>query len=84
VLRELNDDVDRAVFDAYGWNDLAAELVGKPSATAPLPDQPAAQAAFAGANASKRCSTCGCCSARRGQKRLIRRRAPERQAGDPL
>src|SRR5690554_1591984 len=23
VLRELHDDLDRAVFDAYGWNDLA-------------------------------------------------------------
>ena len=44
VLRELHDDLDRAVFDAYGWNDLAAELVGKPGATTPLPDKPAAQA----------------------------------------
>lgn len=45
VLRELHDDLDRAVFDVYGWNDLAAELVGKPGATTPLPDKPAAQAA---------------------------------------
>jgi hypothetical protein len=45
VLRDLHDDLDRAVFDAYGWNDLAAELVGKPGATTPLPDKPAAQAA---------------------------------------
>jgi hypothetical protein len=45
VLRELHDDLDRAVFEAYGWNDLAAELVGKPGATTPLPDKPAAQAA---------------------------------------
>jgi len=45
VLSELHDDLDRAVFDAYGWNDLAAELVGKPGATTPLPDKPAAQAA---------------------------------------
>jgi hypothetical protein len=45
VLRELHDDLDRAVFDAYGWNDLAAELVGRPGATTPLPDKPAAQAA---------------------------------------
>jgi hypothetical protein len=44
VLRELHDDLDRAVFDAYGWNDLAAELVGKPGATTPVPDKPAAQA----------------------------------------
>ena len=45
VLRELHDDLDRAVFDAYGWNDLGAELVGRPGATTPLPDKPAAQAA---------------------------------------
>ncbi len=45
MLRELHDDLDRAVFDAYGWNDLAAELVGRPGATTPLPDKPAAQAA---------------------------------------
>jgi hypothetical protein len=45
VLRELHDELDRAVFEAYGWNDLAAELVGKPGATTPLPDKPAAQAA---------------------------------------
>ncbi|MFN8992988.1 MAG: DNA methyltransferase, partial [Pseudomonadota bacterium] len=45
VLRELHDGLDRAVFGAYGWNDLAAELVGKPGATTPLPDKPAAQAA---------------------------------------
>ncbi|MDZ7651281.1 MAG: type IIL restriction-modification enzyme MmeI [Burkholderiaceae bacterium] len=45
VLRELHDDLDRAVFAAYGWHDLAAELVGRPGATTPLPDKPAAQAA---------------------------------------
>ena len=45
VLRELHDALDRAVFEAYGWNDLAAELVGKPGATTPLPDKPEAQAA---------------------------------------
>jgi hypothetical protein len=43
ILRELHDDLDRAVFAAYGWNDLADELVGKPGATTPLPDKPAAQ-----------------------------------------
>ena len=43
ILRELHDDLDRAVFDAYGWSDLAAELVGKPGATTPLPDKPEAQ-----------------------------------------
>lgn len=45
VLRELHDDLDRAVFDAYGWNDLAEQLVGLPGATTPLPDKPEAQAA---------------------------------------
>jgi hypothetical protein len=44
VLRDLHDDLDRAVFDAYGWNDLAAELVGKPGATTPLPDKSTEQA----------------------------------------
>jgi hypothetical protein len=44
VLRELHDELDRAVFDAYGWNDLAAVLVGRPGATTPLPDKPAEQA----------------------------------------
>jgi len=45
VLRELHDALDTAVFEAYGWGDLAAELVGKPGATTPLPDKPEAQAA---------------------------------------
>lgn len=44
VLRELHDELDRAVFAAYGWGDLAAQLVGKPGATTPLPDKPEAQA----------------------------------------
>lgn len=44
VLRELHDELDGAVFDAYGWNDLAAELVGKPGATTPPSDKPATQA----------------------------------------
>ncbi|MBL8445680.1 MAG: class I SAM-dependent DNA methyltransferase, partial [Zoogloeaceae bacterium] len=44
VLRELHDALDTAVFEAYGWGDLAAELVGRPGATTPLPDKPAAQA----------------------------------------
>ncbi|MDX9718044.1 MAG: class I SAM-dependent DNA methyltransferase, partial [Thauera sp.] len=45
VLRELHDALDSAVFEAYGWSDLAAQLVGKPGATTPLPDKPEAQAA---------------------------------------
>ena len=44
VLRELHDELDRAVFAAYGWDDLAAQLVGKPGATTPLLDKPEAQA----------------------------------------
>lgn len=44
VLRELHDELDRAVFEAYGWGDLADALVGKPGATTPLPDKPAEQA----------------------------------------
>ena len=44
VLRELHDELDRAVFAAYGWDDLAAQLVGKPGATTPLPDKPEALA----------------------------------------
>jgi hypothetical protein len=45
VLGELHDSLDRAVFDAYGWNDLAAELIGKPGATTPRRERPTAQAA---------------------------------------
>jgi len=45
VLRELHDALDTAVFDAYGWADLAPALVGRPGATTPLPDKPAEQAA---------------------------------------
>ncbi|WP_090275447.1 class I SAM-dependent DNA methyltransferase [Halopseudomonas litoralis] len=44
VLRELHDELDSAVFAAYGWDDLAAQLVGRPGATTPLPDKPEAQA----------------------------------------
>jgi len=43
ILRELHDDLDRAVFTAYGWSDLADSLVGQPGATTPLPDKPTAQ-----------------------------------------
>ncbi|MDM8181021.1 class I SAM-dependent DNA methyltransferase [Marinobacter salarius] len=44
VLRGLHDELDRAVFDAYGWSDLADRLVGRPGATTPLPDKPTNQA----------------------------------------
>ncbi|MDZ7789935.1 MAG: hypothetical protein U5L08_05455 [Xanthomonadales bacterium] len=40
VLRELHDDLDRAVFHAYGWDDLAEKLVGRPGATTPGPKSP--------------------------------------------
>jgi len=39
VLRELHDELDRAVFEAYGWDDLADKLVGLPGATTPLPNK---------------------------------------------
>ena len=44
VLAQLHDELDAAVFDAYGWSDLAPALVGKPGGTTPYPDKPAAQA----------------------------------------
>lgn len=44
VLRELHDDLDRAVFAAYGWEDLGEKLVGRPGATTPWPEKPDDQA----------------------------------------
>ncbi len=41
VLGELHDELDRAVFAAYGWDDLAECLVGRPGALTPMPDKPA-------------------------------------------
>ncbi|NOY83089.1 MAG: hypothetical protein GXP31_18980 [Kiritimatiellaeota bacterium] len=41
VLAELHDELDRAVFTAYGWDDLAERLVGRPGALTPVPDKPA-------------------------------------------
>nr|WP_207148623.1 class I SAM-dependent DNA methyltransferase [Lamprobacter modestohalophilus] len=43
LLAELHDQLDTAVFAAYGWQDLAETLVGRPGATSPWPDKPAAQ-----------------------------------------
>ncbi|WP_338053487.1 class I SAM-dependent DNA methyltransferase [Rhabdochromatium marinum] len=43
LLRELHDQLDTAVFAAYGWQDLAKQLVGRPGATCPWPDKPADQ-----------------------------------------
>ncbi|MFI5461680.1 MAG: hypothetical protein ACHRXM_40360 [Isosphaerales bacterium] len=36
VLKEIHDDIDRAVFEAYGWSDLGEKLVGRPGATMPV------------------------------------------------
>lgn len=44
ILRELHDDLDRAVFAAYGWEHLGEVLVGRPGATTPLLDKPEEQA----------------------------------------
>ncbi|MEZ5445173.1 MAG: type IIL restriction-modification enzyme MmeI [Gammaproteobacteria bacterium] len=44
VLIDLHDQLDTAVFKAYGWSDLGEKLVGRPGATTPLPDLPAGQA----------------------------------------
>lgn len=43
VLRDLHDDLDRAVLEAYGWSDLVERLVGKPGATTPWPGRPQEQ-----------------------------------------
>jgi hypothetical protein len=45
VLKTLHDELDAAVFAAYGWDDLTAQLIGQPGATTPLSDKSAAQAA---------------------------------------
>lgn len=37
VLADLHDQIDRATLAAYGWDDLAPALVGKPGATLPSP-----------------------------------------------
>ncbi|WP_444679623.1 hypothetical protein [Halomonas sp. E19] len=44
TLLEDHDQLDHAVFEAYGWQDLADQLVGRPGATTPLPDKPDDQA----------------------------------------
>lgn len=45
VLKEIHDDIDRAVFAAYGWDDLIPALVGKPGATLPSDHKSEAQEA---------------------------------------
>lgn len=44
TLLEDHDKLDRAVFEAYGWPDLAGKLVGRPGATTPLPEKTNEQA----------------------------------------
>ena len=34
-VRGIHDELDRAVFEAYGWTDLIPAVVGKPGATTP-------------------------------------------------
>jgi len=45
VLKEIHDDIDRAVLAAYGWGDLEDTLVGKPGATTPSEHKSADQEA---------------------------------------
>jgi hypothetical protein len=45
ILKELHDEIDRAVLEAYGWLDLAPALVGKPGGTTPSPHKSADQEA---------------------------------------
>lgn len=44
LLAEYHDELDTAVFEAYGWTDLVEKLVGKPGATTPYSDKPTEQA----------------------------------------
>ncbi|WP_372423251.1 class I SAM-dependent DNA methyltransferase [Salinarimonas chemoclinalis] len=44
VLKDLHDSIDRAAFAAYGWEDLADHLVGRPGATTPVDALPEGQA----------------------------------------
>jgi len=37
VLKDIHDEIDRATFEAYGWDDLSDRLVGRPGATMPSP-----------------------------------------------
>ena len=37
VMKDIHDDIDRAVLEAYGWADLIPALLGKPGATMPSP-----------------------------------------------
>lgn len=39
VLRDVHDEIDREVLFAYGWSDLALDLVGQPGGTTPFRDK---------------------------------------------
>ncbi|WP_299867165.1 DNA methyltransferase [uncultured Hoeflea sp.] len=43
VLKDIHDEIDRAVFEAYGWSDLGERLIGRPGATMPSPHKSADQ-----------------------------------------
>ena len=43
LLRDLHRELDHAVFQSYGWDDLGAVLVGKAGATTPYPEKTAEQ-----------------------------------------
>lgn len=45
LLAEIHDDIDRATLAAYGWDDLALALVGKPGGTTPSTHKDEAQEA---------------------------------------
>ena len=43
ILKDIHDEIDRAAFEAYGWQDLGQRLVGRPGATMPSPHKSADQ-----------------------------------------
>jgi len=43
ILQEIHDEIDTLALAAFGWSDLAAELVGRPGATTPSPYKTDAQ-----------------------------------------
>ncbi len=45
ILKDIHDEIDTLVLAAYGWSDLASELVGRPGATTPSPYKTDAQLA---------------------------------------
>jgi hypothetical protein len=45
ILKDIHDQIDRATFEAYGWQGLGERLVGKPGATMPSPHKSADQEA---------------------------------------